>query len=97
MGGASIFGERGACGRVVLDEYRRHRPEIELLPDAAACLQRIAPIATTAFLTDGPVDSQRMWLIIGLMTIAAPVAMLVLRRFLVGSTASEPAVAPTPA
>jgi dipeptide/tripeptide permease len=42
----------------------------------------------------GPVDSQHMWLIIGLMTISAPVAMLLLRRFLVGPSVSA---VPTPA
>ena len=31
----------------------------------------------------GPRDSQQMWLIIGLMTIAAPVLMVLLRRWLV--------------
>ncbi|MFN7143900.1 MAG: MFS transporter [Myxococcota bacterium] len=40
---------------------------------------------------EGPRDSQPMWLIIGLMTLAAPVAMVLLRRFLVSKPASEAA------
>lgn len=39
----------------------------------------------------GPVDSGRMWLIIGLMTIASPVLMLVLRRRIEAPAGAPPA------
>lgn len=39
--------------------YREHRPEIRLLDDARACLERLAPRLRLAALTDGPVASQR--------------------------------------
>lgn len=41
----------------------------------------------------GPVDSQRMWLIVGAMTIAAPLAMLALRRWI--EVKDAPAASPS--
>jgi putative hydrolase of the HAD superfamily len=39
--------------------YRRHAPTITMLADAAACLARAGAASEVAFLTDGPIDSQR--------------------------------------
>jgi putative hydrolase of the HAD superfamily len=39
--------------------YRRHPPAIAMLADALSCLERTHDVATIAFLTDGPIDSQR--------------------------------------
>jgi putative hydrolase of the HAD superfamily len=39
--------------------YRNHFPDIEFLPDAAACLQKFKPTAAMAVITDGPEASQR--------------------------------------
>jgi dipeptide/tripeptide permease len=38
----------------------------------------------------GPVDSKRMWLLIGLMTVAAPVVMLIFRRRIEAPASAEP-------
>jgi len=51
---------------------------------SGSLLQRYCP-------ESGPIDSQRMWWIIGLMTIAAPVAMLFLRGVLTARPAEEAA------
>jgi putative hydrolase of the HAD superfamily len=50
----SLVGELVEC-------YRRHDPEIALLPDAATALGRLAadPTAAIAVLTDGPLASQQ--------------------------------------
>jgi putative hydrolase of the HAD superfamily len=45
-------------GRLV-DLYRTHEPDIELLPDARECLNRLAGRLAVATLTDGPLESQR--------------------------------------
>lgn len=39
--------------------YRLHDPAIELLDDAAACLDLLVGRVTLAVVTDGPIDSQR--------------------------------------
>lgn len=39
--------------------YRGHEPEIALLPDAASCLEALAPRRRIAAVTDGPLESQR--------------------------------------
>ena len=41
----------------------------------------------------GPIDSQRMWLIIGLMTIAAPALMLLIRSRIEVPSEPSPVVA----
>lgn len=43
----------------LVEVYRRHRPRIELLPDARRCLDAVAAAADVAVITDGPVESQR--------------------------------------
>ncbi|WP_445258380.1 HAD family hydrolase [Nocardioides aurantiacus] len=43
----------------VVDQYRGHRPAIHLLPDAARCLDRLAPVLFLGAVTDGPAVSQR--------------------------------------
>lgn len=39
--------------------YRGHEPEIALLPDAASCLDAMAPRWRLAAVTDGPLESQQ--------------------------------------
>jgi putative hydrolase of the HAD superfamily len=39
--------------------YRKHAPDIELLPDARECLNRLAGSVAMAAITDGPSESQR--------------------------------------
>ncbi len=64
----TIFDEAlAAAGKVaepalvsaLVDRYRSHRPRIELLPDARACIAGLAPRAALAAITDGPAASQR--------------------------------------
>lgn len=43
----------------LVEIYRRHEPEIELLADASACLAQLHDQVTLAAITDGPVQSQR--------------------------------------
>ena len=45
----------------LVEVYRMHAPEIQLLPDARVCLEQLAatPEVTLAALTDGPASSQR--------------------------------------
>jgi putative hydrolase of the HAD superfamily len=58
-----VLGEYGiGAGTVVPDlveVYRRHRPDIALLPDARACLDRLRGRRILAAVTGGPVQSQR--------------------------------------
>ena len=42
-----------------VEQYRNHRPQIELYPDADTILDKYSHIAHTAILTDGPVKTQR--------------------------------------
>jgi putative hydrolase of the HAD superfamily len=50
--------EPGLVPRLV-DVYRRHAPDIELLPDARAWLDSLGPDVAVAVVTDGPVASQQ--------------------------------------
>lgn len=43
----------------LVDVYRRHRPQIALLPDAAECLRELHGAAFLGLITDGPALSQR--------------------------------------
>jgi putative hydrolase of the HAD superfamily len=43
----------------LVDLYRTHDPEIELLPDARDCLEGLAGRVALATVTDGPLESQR--------------------------------------
>lgn len=43
----------------LVQAYRAHVPQIGLLPDAAACLERLRPGTALAVVTDGPLASQR--------------------------------------
>jgi putative hydrolase of the HAD superfamily len=43
----------------LVDVYRSHDPQIELLPDARAAIATLRTAATLAVITDGPLESQR--------------------------------------
>ncbi|MGH2747956.1 MAG: HAD family hydrolase [Actinomycetota bacterium] len=43
----------------LVDVYRTHRPTIELIPDARACLEAMQTRFALAIVTDGPLESQR--------------------------------------
>jgi len=43
----------------LVDVYRRHRPQIELLPDAVECLRQLHGKVFLGLITDGPALSQR--------------------------------------
>ena len=60
----------------LVDRYRAHRPVIQLLPDAQACLKRVSQSAAVAIITDGPLLSQRAKVeTLGLASWAAPILL----------------------
>jgi putative hydrolase of the HAD superfamily len=43
----------------LVEVYRRHEPDIELLPDAAAVIEELSRRVALGVVTDGPIESQR--------------------------------------
>jgi putative hydrolase of the HAD superfamily len=60
----------------MVNVYRRHRPDIALLPDAAELIAAVGSERSIAVITDGPVDSQRAKIdALGVPSFANPVVV----------------------